>query len=262
MAKLHELLAVEGNLKGQATKTRAELLKTLADKRHLFEAKIITFKSKEEEGNTVTESQSDIQTTVAEEIHWLSGIQSKWWNAGFQIDFANTLASADIVLEDANEAILKAVPTTYLLQLEHRLAEIHELIVGIPTLDPAKGFHQDEHKPAGIYQAHDVQKDRTKKVFVPLVLAQATDKHPAQVKEGFEDKAVGVILQQEWSSLITPAMKSDLLDRCDKLLRAVKKARAVANGLELTVPKEDVGKKLLDYIFSPLPKPKTSVARA
>jgi hypothetical protein len=258
MGKLHEMLAVEGNLKGQAGKTRAEVMKTLADKRHLFSAKLVTYTPDEEMAPAVTEAQSDIQTTLAEELHWLSGIQTKWWNAGYQIDVANTMAKADVQIEDESVAILKDVPTTFLLQLGHRLEELHELLVAIPTLDPAKGFQPDTAKEAGVYRAHDVRKFRTKKVFTPLVLAPATDKHPAQVKEGFEDKAVGTILEQEWSSLITPNMKSDLLDRCDKLIRAVKKARAVANGMELEVPKENVGQKLLGYIFAPLPKKKAT----
>ncbi len=256
MAKLHELLAVEGNLKGQAGKTRAEVMKTLADKRHLFQAKLVTYTPHEEGAPPVTEAQSEIQTTLAEELHWLAGIQAKWWNAGYQIDTANTLAKADIQVEDETVAILKDVPTTFLLQLGHRLEELHELLVAVPTLDPAKGFQQDPQKEVGVYKAHDINKARTKKVFTPLVLAPATDKHPAQVKEGFEDKPVGTILEQEWSSLITPNMKSELLDRCDKLIRAVKKARAVANGMELEVHKDNVGQLLLNYIFTPLPRKK------
>jgi hypothetical protein len=46
--------------------------------------------------------------------------------------------------------------------------------------------------------------------------------------------------------MITPARKSELLDRIDKLLRAVKKARQRANGTE--VVKVNVGKSIMDFI--------------
>ena len=215
--KLHELLAVESNLDGQAGKTRAELMKTFADKRHLFTETRVTFKPLEEGAAAVTEQQSDIQTTVADEVKWVSKILAKAWDAAYQIDMANTLAKANVVDEDGGAILLKDVPATALLQLEKRLKELHEFIVTIPTLDPAKGFKPDEDRGKGIYRALDVTKPRTKKVFVPLVLAPATKEHPAQVKEGWEDRPIGSTLNQEWCSMITPAIKAELLDRCDKL---------------------------------------------
>ncbi len=84
------------------------------------------------------------------------------------------------------------------------------------------------------------------------MLYEATKEHPAQVKEIVEDLPIGAILEQEWSSLITPATKADLIDRCDILLRAVKKARARANELDTDVATNKIGKKLLEFIFHPL----------
>ena len=250
--KLHELLAVESNLDGQAGKTRAELMKTFADKRHLFSEARVTFKPSTEGAQTTVESQSDIQSTIGEEIQWLSKILAKAWDAGHQIDAANTLAEADVVDEEDGNVILQDVPATSLLQLEKRIKEMHELISAIPTLDPAKGFTPDTDRKPGIYKAREVNKHRTQKTFVPLVLAAATKEHPAQVKEAYEDRPIGTVQQLEWSSLITPALKSDLLDRCDRLARALKKARSKANEQEVDVNQLRVGKKLLDFIFAPL----------
>jgi len=252
--KLHELLAVESNLDGQAGKTRAELLKTFVDKRHLFSETKVTFIPSTEGAQPVTETQSDIQSTIADEIQWLSKILAKAWDAGHQIDVANTLAKADVIDEEEGKPILQDVPATSLLQLEKRVKEVQELVSAIPTLDPAKGFTPDPDRKAGVYKAREVRKNRTQKVFVPLVLAAATKEHPAQVKEGYEDKTIGVVQQQEWSSLITPALKADVLDRCDRLARAIKKARAKANEQEVDVQQQRVGKKLLQFIFEPLHK--------
>ncbi len=224
MAKLHELLAVESNLSAQANKTRGELIETFHKKRHLFEEKLVTFTPNSEGAQPVQEAQSDIH---------------------------NTLAKADVVTEDG-VAVLKDVPATSLLQLEKRIKEVHDLLLAIPTLDPAKGFRPDEQREKGVYQARTVSKTRTKKVPQVLELAPATKEHPRQTQVYSDDLPVGTIQEQEWSAMLTPAMKSDLLDRCDMLLRGVRKARAKANEVELDVAGHKIGKKLLDYVFQPL----------
>ncbi len=251
MTKLHELLAVDGNLDGQSTKTQQELKKTFEGKRHLFEEKLVTFTAKEEGAKAITEAQSDIQTTVAQEVAWIVPIIAKSIDASHHIDLANTLARADVITEDGT-TVLTGVPATSLLQLEKRLKAIHELAVSIPTLDPAKGFQQDDQRPKGHFKAREISKSRTKKIQRPLEMSPATDKHPAQVQLITEDVAVGTILEQEWSSMITPAVKADIIDRCDILIRAVKKARAKANEQEVDVTSAKIGKKLLEFVFQPL----------
>jgi hypothetical protein len=226
-------------------------MNTFEKKRHLFEQKLVTFKPSEEGAPAVTEAQSDIQTTVRKEIDWISGILTKDIDLGYQIDLANTKAVADISTEDG-EVIAKAIPATSLLQLEKRLKQVHELIVAIPTLDPAKGFAPDAARDKGIYKARDVNKTRTKKVPKVLVKYQATKEHPAQTEVIGEDVPVGTILEQEWSALLTPVMKGDLLERCEILTRAVKRARSRANEIDMDVATNKIGKRLLDYVFKPL----------
>jgi hypothetical protein len=251
LPKLHELLAVEGNLANQSNKCRGELLGTFDKKRHHFGEKRVTFTANSEGASAVTEEQSDIQTTVAKEIEWLAGIMAKAVDASHQIDMANTQARADVITEEG-QTVLRAVPATSLLQLEKSLKDVHDLLNAVPTLDPAKGFQPDQDRGKHIFKARDVHKNRTKKIQRPLELSPATEKHPAQVQLITEDVVVGTILEQEWSSLITPALKSELLDRCDILLRAVKRARARANEIELDVAGNKIGKTLLDFVFQPL----------
>lgn len=251
MPKLHELLAVDTNLETQANKTRSDLVATFHNKRHLFEQKLVTFTSFTEGGQAVAEAQSDIQTSVTKEIKWISSILAKALDGSHQIDIGNTMAKADVVTEDG-DTILKDVPATSLLQLEKRIKEVQELAIAIPTLDPAKGFQPDSTREPGVFQARAVTKKRTKKLQEPLVLIQPTKEHPAQVQLVSKDVEVGVVQEQEWSSLITPATKSEVIERCDILLRAIKRARAKANEVELDVAGHKIGKKLLDYVFKPL----------
>src|ERR1700679_56315 len=197
MAKLHELLAVKSNVENQSKKVASDLKNTFEKKRHLFEQKLVTFKSNEENVPAVTEAQSDIQTTVNKELTWISDILVRSIDVGHQIDVANTLAKADIMTENG-DVIAKDVPATSLLQLEKELKEFRDLVMTVPTLDPAKGFTQDTNREAGIFQARDVTKTRTKKSARPIVLAQATKEHPAQVQLISEDIPTGTIQEQEW----------------------------------------------------------------
>jgi hypothetical protein len=251
MAKLHELLAVDSNLKGQAQKTRTELQATMEKKKHLFQEKLVTFISNEEGKPATTREQSDIQTTVRKEVAWLKPILEKSIDASYVIDIANTTAKADIVLEDGT-ILVKDVPATALLQLEKRVKEVQEFVKSLPTLDPAKGFKPDTTREVGIYIARQVDKVSTQKIQEPLVLAPATKEHPAQVQLISKDVPVGTIQEQEWSSMLTPAMKADLLERGEELYRAVTKARSRANEQDIDVKSNKIGGKLLEYIFHPL----------
>lgn len=245
--KLHELLAVEGPLKAQAEKTRGELGTTFEKKRHLFSEKVVTFIPLEEGLQPTREEQLDLQSTVRTELEWIKGIWSKALDASYQIAEANTAARADVVLEDGT-VLLTSVPATALLELEKRAQEIRELVAGIPTLDPAKGFAPDTNRGKFIYRAREDTKVRTKKTQQALVLYEATKEHPAQVKEISVDVPVGKIQTQEWSGLITPAEKADMLDRAEQLARAVKQARSRANGTEVDLAKT-IGQKVLAYVF-------------
>jgi hypothetical protein len=251
MSKLHELLAVDANLKGQAQKCRTELQSTLEKKRHLFAQKLVTFTPLAEGAPAETREQSDIQTTVKKEVEWLSNIIKKAVDASYAIDIANTTAKADVVLEDGT-TLLKDVPATALLQLEKRVKEISEFIHTIPTLDPAKGFEPDTSREAGIYKAREVLKSSTQKVQEPLTLSPATKEHPAQVQLVTKDVKVGTIQELEWSSLITPALKADLLERSEALFRAITQARSRANDIEVDAKSHKIGKVLLGYVFTPL----------
>lgn len=251
MAKLHELLAVDSNLKGQAVVCRTELRGTMTNKRHHFAEKLVTFTPIGEHQLPITEVQTPIQTTVREEIDWLQDILVKQIDVSFAIDFANTTAKSDIVMEDGN-VIAKDVPTTALMQLEHRLKEVLEFAKQIPTLDPAKGFEIDPARPAGTYKARVVTKPRTQKVETHVVVVPPTDKHPAQVVKETKDVLTGTLEELEWSSLITPKAKAEILERGEDLLRAVIKARMRANVEEIAPAEHRIGKVLLDYVFKPL----------
>src|SRR6266853_1874872 len=223
--KLHELLAVESNLETQAIKCRTDLANTFEKKRHLFEEKRTLFTPNAENAQTATEVQSDIQSTVAKELSWIKGHIAKSWDASYRVAETNTIARADIVLEDET-VIAKDIPATSLLERQKRLAEVMSLAQAIPTLDPAKGFRPDDQRGNGIFAARPVTKKRTTKQPQVIVKYDAVIKDgvgiPAQTELYSADVVVGIIEEQEWSGMMTPADKANLLDRIDKLSRAVR----------------------------------------
>ncbi len=249
MSKLHELLAVESNLENQANKVRSDLANTFEKKRHLFEEKRILFKPSVEDLQEQVESQSTLQSTVEQELAWVAPHIVKALDASYQVAEANTKARADVILEDDEETILlKNLPATALLELEKRVAEIHSLLNTAPTLDPAKGFSLDDSRPF-VFKAKEHVKTRTRKTNRPIVLYDATKEHPAQTQLIQEDVPVGQIFEQEWSSMLTPARKSELINRAEILLRAVRKARSRANEVEIEKDKK-IGNRLLQFILT------------
>lgn len=248
MAKLHELLAVEKPLENQANKVRADLANTFEKKRHLFEEKRVTFTASTENSIPVTEHQSDVQTCVHKELNWIAPHLVKALDASYQVACANTVAKADVVLDDgADTVLLSNVPATALLELEKRVAELLALVGAIPTLDPAKGFAPDPAR-VPLYVAREVVKDRTRKTVRVLVKYEATKEHPAQTELINEDVPIGKLRELEWSGLVTPTEKAGMLARVEILARAVRAARSRANEIEVQKGAK-IGKVLVDYVF-------------
>lgn len=245
--KLFEVLVVEGQLKGQAEKLRGEIRTTFEKKRHLFEEKRVTFQSSDEGAIAVVEQQSDIQSTVRKELDWLATMWAKAIDTSYAVAEGNTMARSDVVL-DSGTILLKGVPATALLELEKRAAELQDVLIAVPTLDPAKGFKPDSDKGHHISRARDVQKARTKKIEDFVVIVPATKEHPAQVAKVNKDITVGTIQEQEWSALLTPVEKADLITRAEEVRRAVKAALHRANA-QAQVDVVPVGQKLFDYVL-------------
>lgn len=246
MPKLHEILAAEQNLKGQATKCRSDLEKTF-DKSGHFEGHTVDFVPVGEGQQEVREAEKALAATVRDELAWLAGNITPAIDAAYQVDEANTQARADIVLENG-QVLAKNVPATALLQLEHRADEIHALVSKIPTMDSAKGFQPDSSRGKGIFRSAQDRRVRTEKRKEALVLYHATEKHPAQTSLVDKDVVVGHTITNTWSGKLTVAEKGEMLGRAEALRIAVKKARAKANLQDVDTSKK-VASNLLDFVF-------------
>lgn len=246
MPKLHELLPVEGQLKGQAEKTRTDLAHTFEKKRHLFEESRKIYQPYEEGKKEEVEEISVLHTTVPEELAWISRLWAKAIDTSYRVAEGNTVARADVVLDDGT-VFLKNLPATALLELEKRASEIHTLVSAIPTLDSTKGFSPDPSRK-DVYAARPVVRKKTEKVQEPLVLLQPTKEHPGQAQVISKDKEIGVITTLEWSGMTTPAIKAAMLERAEEISRAIKQARSRANDTQVPdVPQ--IGLRILNYVL-------------
>jgi len=250
--KLHEVLAINNQVLGQAKTAMADLTKTFTTKKHShFSRKIVTFRPNTEGREPVVEQQQELQTTVRRELTWLGRMLAKAMDTGFSVDEANSTARASVVL-DNGKVFLTDVPATGLLRMHNHLNNLFTFVATIPTLDPAQGFVLDPQESVEgdpIYRAQEVIKPRMDKVFSPVVMYAATDKHPAQVKELMLDKPIGTVQTLEWSGLITTAAKGDMLARVEELQRAVKQALARANDMTVPTGVGGVGEQVLAYVF-------------
>ena len=248
MGQLHELLAVEGELEGQFKKILAETLSTFAKKPDHFLGSVLrAVMFAEEDANLVpADEHSKLDTTVNKKLAYMFKTVQKYLNAVAQKDLTNQSAKADVVVD--GKTILSDVPVTTLLGLETKLKQVRDVLTAIPTMPPGVEFELDPSQGEDVYKrVHPEEKFLTRKTFRHQILVQATEHHPAQIEKWEEDQRVGKKIKEVWSGMLTPAQKSDMLGRCDSLIRAVKQARQRANSEEVKNIK--IGNAITDFIM-------------
>lgn len=250
MGKMHELLAVEGNLVGLFTKVMKEAAVTFSKKPdHFLEhhKQLKMFDDDREFEQAAAEEHKAMVTTVDDKLEYVWGHVTNYIDLLYQKEMTNRNASADLVID--GNVIEENVPATFLLTLEQKMTKFRELCELVPTLAPGTVWELDKDRGRGIYKAQKAEVNRkTEKAIGHKVLYEATAEHPAQVTEWSHDIHVGDFTTYRWSGMLSPAEKSELLTRIDKVIMAAKRARMKANTVDTVDVK--IGSKLADYIFS------------
>ena len=244
---LHELLAVEGDLDGAHKKILEETRTTFTKKADHFIGQFRKFEMFVEDGINYPEEHKSIDTTVQDKLDHMKKTEIRYFDAILQKEATNQNAGADLIIDGVT--IATALPATFLLGMETRLKHLRTAYESIPTLQPGIEWKLDPAVGTNIYKtAKPVEKIKTETVVEPVVLYEATKEHPAQVKEASKVKDIGKYSTTVWSGMITPAEKSVLLGKIDKLIRSFKKARQRANTTE--VVNRTIGKELFNFINS------------
>jgi len=228
MGKLHELLAVEADLKGEAQRVTSQVKNVLSAGANKLTGMIRTYEPLEEGGEEMPPEIQLLATTVPDQLAEFHDAFGRYVDAVVQKELTNTAACADLMVD--GKVLLSGMSATALLNLEARLAEVREIYRQIPTNDPAVKWNWDESN--GYWVAYPPEKYRTRKVMRSHVLYEATPEHPAQVQGYTEDERAGKWNTTLQSGMITAIQKKEYLARIDELVRAVRKARQRANEQE------------------------------
>ena len=243
MAKMHELLAAEPNVKVKAEVILKEAINTFVKKQGLFDGIIRTYQPKDDEGEQFPAESKELSTTVLDKLDYtfipliqrLDLIASK--------EITNTVAKADITIN--GKVLIADVPATSLLAMEKEVKKWRELLLHVLTLEPGVKWHFDTQN--GYHKTNPVQTLKGKKIDDVLIKYPATKEHPAQTEVVTKDIIVGTWETIKLSGAIPAARKAELLNKVDVLEIEIKAARQRANCEKVNYVK--YGKTLADYIF-------------
>ena len=245
--KLHEIIAVEGDLQNTANKVIEEAVQTFSKKvEHFIEQLSLLRMHDEGRQDENTSDHKAMVTTVGEKLSYVGKHLIKYYDAISRKERTNQEARADLVIN--GNVLIADMPGTLLLGLESRLRSFRTMCESIPTLQPGIVWEHDESRAGRVYKMSEPRKRfKTEKIKESKVIVQPTKEFPAQVDTWTVDKPCGTITDQIWSGMLSPAEKSDLIGRVDTILRAVKKARQRANEAEVVDLR--IGKIIIDYIL-------------
>ena len=241
--KLNQAIAVEKGVKARA---KADLTEAyhVAQKAELFVGFNKSYEKINDQGEDLPAEQKRVQYRADELIRSVSRTVAEVIDSQATIDYANTKAKADINL--SGTVIIKDVPVTHLMFLEHQLDNLRTFINSLPELDEMDDWSKDDQ--SGLFKSAATKTHRTKKVAKAIVLYEATKEHPAQAQLVQEDILVGYWNQVKHSGGIEKGRKAILRDRVENLIKAVKFAREEANSID--AEKISIGSAIFEYLLA------------
>jgi len=245
MSKLNQIIAIE---KGVKTRVYSELsqLNGIVQKQDPFQGFVKTYERLHEDGEELPGESKKVKYSAETILKRVNKQLSELMGITARKDWSNNQATADIVVD--GQTVVADAPVTYLLFLEKQLNDVHKLVANMPTLNRDDDWSEDPN--TGMFRTAPLSTHRTRKVQKPIVLYDATDKHPAQTQLITEDELAGHWRTVKQSGALPEPRKEKLLERVEKLVRAVKEAREAANDID-EVATPDVGAALFDYILAP-----------
>ena len=241
--KLNQIIAVE---KGVKSKSYADLTQAHHDvqKQALLSGISRTYQPKDEEGEQLPPESTRVQLSAERILTTTAANLTRLFDVTATKDWANCEARADVVVD--GQTVIAGAPVSYLLFLEKQLADLNTFVKKLPVLDAAETWAHDPSTDT--WRSEPVRTVRTKKVPRNHVVAEATDKHPAQVQVYMEDVPVGQWTTTKFSGAVPAARVHELEARVEKLAHAVKFAREEANGHEVT--DQHVGEAVFGFLFA------------
>lgn len=243
MPKLNQILAVERGVKTTSNQI-------LTERYHLLQKPVLlqgisrVYSPLDDEGEQFPPESQRVQVRVDDVLRDVQTEFGRLWDVVATKDWANTRATADVVVDGAT--LITGAPTTYLLWLEKQLTDLHTVVKALPTLDPGEDWSYSENQSC--YEAAPRSSNKSKKVPRVLTKAPATDKHQADTEVWYEDVVVGTWTTTHYSGALPAQTVRDTLERINNVREAVRVARQEANSSEVT--NQTIAAPVLSYVFS------------
>lgn len=246
MTKLNQIVALVQGAKQDANKRTAPLFHTTKNPA-LFAGITQRYRPAEEGGPQLPDDSTEVQFTVPQILDAFRKPNARMLDLISTNENANREATADVVID--GEVLISEAPVTFLMQFQKFLEqEVRGIVSSLPVQDPAETWSPGGATRAGIYEAPPRETFRTGKVQKPIVLYDATDKHPAQTAMITEDMIVGYWDKKRFTGAIPQSRKDELISRVETLIDATKVAREAANDRQ--VEDKPVGNAVFDFLFS------------
>lgn len=240
MAKLNQIIAIEKGIKSKEHSDNTELYK-LVQKKELFEGLDRTYQPLADEGQKLPAEHKRVQQTTGDALRSYARGATGLMTVTARKDWTNCVARADVKIDGV--VIVAGAPVSYLLFLEKQLSNMRAFVDHLPTLGDADVWAKDPN--SGNWRSETATTHRTEKKVRPVVAYEATKEHPAQVHMITEDVIVGHWSITKQSGAMQATDKMAMLERLDKLARAVKIAREEAN-----MQDEAKTEKIADAVFT------------
>lgn len=240
--KLNQILAVEKGVKKNSYKLLTELDKN-SQKPALYEGRARTYKPLDDEGEIYPPEHQKVQLRSHDVLREIRVALAEYFDVVFTKDVSNLEARSDLKVE--GRTLIANVPVTYLLFLEKQVGDLRTMLDRMPVVDAAETWVWENGQSA--FRTEPVKSAKTKKIPRNHVKAEATEHHPAQVEVYYEDVVVGYWTNIKYSGALSRVQKDQVLERVDRLLKAIRVAREEANSRE--VEKEKAADAIFDYLF-------------
>jgi len=220
---LGEVVAVEKTARQSADKQREELLRRV-QRKELFAgfSQVYKHDQHDPEGlHSQPEKTEVLQERTPEILAELARVLTPALDLSAAKEYANTAATADVVLDEEDQVpLLRDVPVTYLLPLEHQLGQVLGFFRALQVRD--RSFRS----------RHPEQRLRVEKGLKSLVLIEPTQYQAGQAQAVPDEKRTGVWEITRFSGALSREDKLALIERCERLIGAVHQARVRANRAE------------------------------
>ncbi|MEU1552184.1 hypothetical protein ABZ517_05605 [Streptomyces scabiei] len=215
-----------------------------------------TYRPLHEEGEQLPPESTRVQLRAIEALAEVREALTRFYDVTATRDWANCAARADVTIN--GRTLIADVPVPYLLFLEKQLKGLATFLEKLPVLDAAEEWHWDQD--TGVWRTPAYDTIKTKKMPRNHVLAEATDRHPAQVEMWHEDVPVGTWSTVKFSGALPASHRKLLVDRVQALRDAVKFARERANSTEISQIR--VAPAVFDFLFTSFTPPANDQAAA